>query len=547
MKIKHVFTKLLLPVLLFGCGNMALSNEVHAADPVAVCKNGQFVGTEDANTGVLSFKGIPFAVPPVKELRWKAPVAAQDNKGVYQAKDFGPFPLQLPMEGVDVSTVNEDCLKLNVWTSDLKKNNKPVMVYIHGGAYMSEGTALYDMSYIVKDQPDIVAVSIEYRVGLMGFIDLTKVPGGEAYPDSRYLGLLDCLEGLRWVKKNIAAFGGNPNNVTIFGESAGGGTVSCLVSMPQAKGLFNRAIAQSGSINLTFAPQMFDTVGATEAFMKITGAKNMQELCALDKDAYIKALGTDTGAMGLTGAGVLAGLMNMPLRGGNGPIPDDMLGAESMSAAKDIDLMVGTVADEWRYWATLYGMPTIDENMAIYAKTMEERVKSVREQAGPLKENIDAVLRNAKFDEDEWSRKYPDIWRNTAFNNEMNFRIPSIRHAQAHADAKGKGRTYMYLFGRHNPDYAWLRASHAVELPYVFSIPAYLKRDGDAKLAGKVLKMWANFARTGDPSFDGFKWKKYDTKNRATMMVDDNGTVRMENDPGKEARELLSEIDPYMF
>lgn len=546
---KRTFTalRLLLLSLLFSCVTMATSTAVHAADPVADCSNGKFIGAEDLATGVRSFKGIPYAAPPVGELRWKAPVAAPDNSGVYEAKDFGPLPLQPTLGHLDKSAMSEDCLKLNVWTSDRELSGKPVMVYFHGGAYMSEGTAFpcYNMEYIVKAHPDVVCVSVEYRVGLMGFIDLTKVPGGEAYPDSRYLGLLDCLEGLRWVQKNIAAFGGDPNNVTIFGESAGGGTVSSLISMPMAKGLFHRVIAQSGSVNLTFAPQMFDAVGATEAFMQITDAKDMKDLCALDKDTYLKALATETGVPGLTGAAVLAGRMNMPLRGGNGPIPADMLGAEAMSAAKDVDFMVGTVADEWRYWVKLYGMPTLAENMAVYAATMDQRTNSIREQAGPLTANVDKALKSIRVDEDEWSKIYPNIWRYTAFNNEMNFRIPSIKHAQAHATAGGKGKTYMYIIGRRSGDEPWEGAFHSIDLRYVFNTPEELRRDGDAELAAKVLNMWTNFARTGDPSIDGFKWKKYDTKDRATMMVDDDGTVRMENDPGKEMRVLLSDFDPY--
>ena len=520
-------------------------------DPSVTCHNGTFIGTTEQATGVLTFKGIPFAKPPVGALRWKAPVEAPASAATFEARAFGPHPLQIQSNPeVNEANADEDCLKLNVWTKDLSGKGKPVMVYIHGGAYVGEGAGMniYNGQYIADAHPDIIVVTLEYRVGPMGFIDLTRVPGGEAYPDSRYLGLLDCLMGLKWVQRNIAAFGGDPNNVTIFGESAGGGMVSCLMSMPTAKGLFRRVIAQSGSLTLTFNEKNYVDTGVTEQLMRITGAKNMKDLLALDKKAYLAALKKETGLTGLTGHSILAGLINFPLRGGNSPVPADLLGKTAMDACKDVDFMGGTVGDEWRYWIALFGQPTPEADMEKYAAMMESKTASVRQKVGPaLAERIDAVVRNAKAEQDMWSKKYPAIWKQTEVHNELAFRMPAIRHAEAHAQAGGTGKTYMYYFDRRASQYKWTRAEHAVELPFVFNNPAYLKGKADRDLASRVLQMWTNFARTGNPGTAGVAWRQYDAAKRATMIMDNNGKTYMRNDPKAAQRKLLAPLDPYVF
>lgn len=547
---KSFFTKLLpsavLATMLFGAATAWA-----AEHPSVTCHNGTFIGTTEQETDVLTFKGIPFAKPPMGDLRWKAPVEAPESSATFEAKTFGEHPLQMELAaGLDESTVGEDCLKLNVWTKNLSGKGKPVMVYIHGGAYIGEsaGMPIYSGQYIASAHPDIIVVSLEYRVGLMGFIDLTRVPGGEAYPDSRYLGLLDCLMGLKWVQRNIAAFGGDPNNVTIFGESAGGGMVSCLMSMPEAKGLFRRVIAQSGSFTLSFNEKNYEETGATEQLMRIIGAKDMKDLLAMDKKTYLNALKQETNLMGLTGHGILGGLMNFPLRGGNGPVPADMLGKTAIDASKDVDFMVGTVGDEWRYWIALFGQPTHKGNIEKYAAMMEDKTVAIRQKVGPeLAGRIDAVVREAKPEQDQWSKLYPNIWKQTELFNELNFRMPSIRHAEAHAQSGGTGKTYMYYFDRRASQYKWTGAEHAVELPFVFNNPHGLNSEADKKLASKVVQMWTNFARTGNPSTADVAWRPYDTDKRATMIIDNNGKTYMRNDFKGSQRKLLEPLDPYAF
>ena len=253
------------------------------------CHNGIFVGKQ--NDGIISFRGIPFAKSPVGELRWKAPVAPEDSESVFEAYYNGKTPIQTEWKTAQASYYpqGEDCLYLNVWTNPAdERRDKTVMVFFHGGSYGWGGTAdpMYDGAALVRKQPDIILVTVGYRTGLMGFVDFSSVEGGETFPDAPNLGLLDQLEGLRWVQNNIAAFGGNPQNVTIFGESAGGGSVSLLPIIPEAKGLFRRVIAQSGSVALTFSKE--ECRDFTDRLMRESKAESMSDLMKLSEEELIK-------------------------------------------------------------------------------------------------------------------------------------------------------------------------------------------------------------------------------------------------------------------
>ena len=225
-------------------------------DLAAKCENGIFVGKE--NEDVISFKGIPYAQQPVGNRRWKVAEPCNKSNDVYEAFYYGKSPIQTKTDSERASYYEqgEDCLNLNIWVNRKnEKTKKPVMVFIHGGSYGWGGTSdpLYDGHNLVKEYDDIILVTVGYRTGIMGFIDLSSVEGSEGYEKSGNLGLLDQVQALKWINKNIEAFGGDPGNVTVFGESAGGGSVSLLPLIDDAKGLFKRVIAQSGSIALTFA------------------------------------------------------------------------------------------------------------------------------------------------------------------------------------------------------------------------------------------------------------------------------------------------------
>jgi para-nitrobenzyl esterase len=304
----------------------------------AVCLNGTFVGK--TSEGVTAFRGIPFASPPVGKLRWKEPVPVVASDGVYEACVNGPSPIQTKLESERASQYfqSEDCLYLNVWTADGYAGQKRcVMVFIHGGAYGWGGTAdpLYDGHNFVKAHPEIVLVTIAYRVGIAGFIDFSNVPGGEAYATSGNLGLLDQICALQYVQGNIHAFGGDPTKVTIFGESAGGGSVSLLPLIPEAKGLFSRVIAESGSVALTYSRK--ECLGLTRRLLKETKARRMEDLLALTTEQL------------QTVNEKLNDYNNFPERDGI-VLPEDLYAAYERGDAQPVEMLLGTNADELRYW-----------------------------------------------------------------------------------------------------------------------------------------------------------------------------------------------------
>ncbi|MCQ2420601.1 MAG: carboxylesterase family protein [Clostridia bacterium] len=252
----------------------------------AKTRTGVYVGVKEDS--VLSFNGIPYAKAPIGTLRWKAPEKLPDSDKVFEAKYFGASSIQVNYEGNPLSShqQSEDCLTLNVCTAELApKEKKPVIVYFHGGDFTYGGSAdpLWEMSNFVQAHPDVVAVSFNYRLGLLGFIDFSAIPGGEDYPDAANLGLLDQIAALEWVKENIAAFGGDAERITVMGDSAGGTSISLLSACKRVSGLFKKAIVFSGSPYEAVLHGMDSAVLASE-LLKAAGAVNMKELLALSEE-----------------------------------------------------------------------------------------------------------------------------------------------------------------------------------------------------------------------------------------------------------------------
>ncbi len=246
-------------------------------------RTGIYVG--EKRKDVLSFTGIPFAQAPVGPLRWKAPEALPDSDEVREARYFGPSAIQVDYEGNPLRShlQSEDCLYLNVCTADTAPDEKkPVVVYFHGGDFSFGGSAdpLWDVQDFVKEMPDVIAVSFNYRLGLLGFMDFSAVPGGESYADSCNLGLLDQLAALAWVKENIAGFGGDPNRITVIGDGAGGISISLLAAGERAGGLFQNAIIFSGN---PLSAELFadDSKKAAELLLKSANVSDMAGLLAL--------------------------------------------------------------------------------------------------------------------------------------------------------------------------------------------------------------------------------------------------------------------------
>ena len=483
----------------------------------AGCANGTFIGTR--KDGVLVFRGIPFACPPTGGLRWQKPVPAPDSGGVYEAKYNGKSPIQTEWHSERASYYpqGEDCLYLNVWTApEPCAAGKTVMVFIHGGSYGWGGTAdpLYDGENLVRAHPEVVLVTIAYRTGLMGFVDFSGVPGGEACPDAPNLGLWDQIEALRWIRRNIAAFGGDPEKVTVFGESAGGGSVSLLPFIPEAKGLFRRAIAESGSVALTYSKEECEDF--TRRLMKAAGAENMRDLLSLS-EAELMQVNEKVNFYN-----------NFPQRDGV-LIPEDPYEPYREGRTTDVDLLIGTNADEANYWINevggfipfRMGVPIQYEN-DLHMLRPEDRKRAKRYM--------------------KMKTGY-SLWKIAGFFTEIMFRLPAVRQAEEHS--RNGGKAYMYYWEKrsHLPH---LRACHAVELAYVFGNveeTIYTGRPADPALSRQVQEQWVRFAETGDPGIPGLPWPAYDTENRWTMILkEDSEVVR---DPLPDPRILLDPILDY--
>lgn len=248
-------------------------------------RTGIYVGVKEE--GVICFNGIPYAKAPIKKLRWKAPVRLDDSDKVYEAKYFGSSSIQVNYKGNPLSfhRQSEDCLYLNVCTKKISsEDKKPVVVYLHGGDFTYGGSAssMWNTSNFVKTNENIVSVTFNYRLGLLGFIDLTNVPGSEDYKDSINLGLLDQIAALEWIKENIDKFGGDNNNITLIGDSSGGISISLLGVCLKANNLFNKAIILSGN------PFYLSNINGNEEsltrkLLKGSNASNMEDLLSLSE------------------------------------------------------------------------------------------------------------------------------------------------------------------------------------------------------------------------------------------------------------------------
>ncbi len=472
--------------------------------------------------GVAIFKGIPYAAPPFGSNRFQPPRPAESWDGVREAFSYGPTvpkpPYFPPFDTLLAEPVieGEDCLNLNIWTPDLGRVGLPVMVWIHGGAFTNGSGAVpvYDGSRFARD--GVVCVTINYRLGVDGFLYLGD--------ESANLGLLDQVAALVWVQENIAAFGGDPQNVTIFGESAGGFSVATLLSMPRAAGLFRRAIAQSGAGHHVLSPSTARGIGqylaenlgvepTREAMAAVPIDRLVQAQVQLSADLFSHP---DPGRWGEAAANL------MPFE----PVIDgDVLPARPIDrivagAGAAVDLLVGTNAEEDR----LFMVP----NGAINFITEDILVGTIAAYGLPVAETL-ATYRSTRED-----ARPGDLL--AAIVTDWFYRIPAIRLAEAYT--RGSGHTYMYEFAWRSPQFAGqIGACHALEIPFVFDT---LDKEGHEplwgaappqQLADTMHPAWVAFATNGDPG-----WPQYDLKRRMTMRFD--MTPEMVEDPRSAERAL---------
>ena len=537
MKQISIWSMMLLSLLLVACGSQqeeqpqepsALEQEMTALygenkviegdypDSLAVeVANGIFVGQRDST--LLVFKGIPYAVQPFGDRRWQVAKPEPDSRLVREAKYFGHTAIQWRRlnNAASLYPQGEDCLNLNVWTaaSGMRSARRPVMVWIHGGSYVCDGTCNPRnwCDRFVKAHPEVVFVSVGYRLGLLGFLDLSSLPDGKAFSRSGDLGILDQLEALRWVKRNIAAFGGDPDNVTILGHSAGAGSVALLASIDEAQGLFKRAIMQSGSVAFTSSTQ--DCQNLTKRVLDATGAKTVADLQALSTEEIV-ALNDEVGEF-----------YRFPERDGSLIVEDPYSRFDGFNAG--IDMLIGTTADEAHYWVdAMGGEEHFETAVQLWYRYISMSLDSA--QSDNVSRFLEIVPENKP-------------WPVAELLNDLMFRGPAIEMAQRHAAAGG--RTYMYYWTKplSEPIYG---ACHGAEVSYVLNTGRQIKSgdDHNPALASEVQQMWVNFAATGNPSTPAHYWAAYEPTQRATMMLGD--TIRLVNDPLSEQRRLIAPLMP---
>ena len=473
------------------------------------CVNGTFVGTEEY--GVASWLGIPYAKAPVGERRFKAPEYVDASDQVFEAKYYGKGSYcSTGYDDCVQRLESEDCLYLNIWLNeDDKTQKKPVMVWIHGGAYVfgSGSQASYSGANLVQAQSDIIMVNLNYRLNMYGFMDFSSVPGGEKFGTAPCNGLLDQAMALRWVHENIAAFGGDPDNVTIFGQSAGGGSVSILPVLKQANRYFQKVIAQSGSTTLAFPVSCKSAQGKTKALLEYTGCKNMDEIMALSEEelhkAYVEAVGQFT---------------SCPYYGTE-VLPEAPIEMYKKGLAKHISILAGSTADEARLF--------MGEGQTL---SLEEQKLFARNTVG------DAAL-CLKEDDKKYYREFWRVCRTqepglveTEFINELMFRVPMLLQLDAQS-AFNKTFCYYWSYPASNPE---IGAAHSVELMFVFNMRGFWTRSAfngtniSDEVFRTVQQMWTNFARCGNPSTDTVEWKAYSADDPNVLVIAGPGDWRIE-------------------
>ncbi len=476
---------------------------------------------------VYAFKGVPYGASTAGAARFMPPAKPQPWTDVKDTIAFGhrspqqPGKLEIPevAETSGQGPMGEDCLVLNVWTNGLKGGKRPVMVWFHGGGFASGSGdyTIYDGANMARKR-DVVMVTVNHRLNVFGYLYLAEV-GGAKYADATNAGHRDIVLALEWVRDNIANFGGDPNNVTIFGQSGGGGKVATLMAMPSAKGLFHKAICQSGaSIKAVSAA---DATRAAEALLAKLNLKHDQ-IDQLQNMPFDK----------LTAA--LAGVRGV----GSGPVVDGKTllhdpfdpGAPEESAS--IPLLIGTVEEEINFFPTTQLDPIDDADL-------HRRVKQSTRADDATVDKLIAVYKKGRP-----NKSNVEIFQ--IISTDSGFATSVHTEAERKA-AQGKAPVYKYYFTWQSPvREGKLRAYHTLDIPFVLeNVDNGKTMTGTGQdryaLSDKMSAAWAAFARTGMPSAKGLaRWTAYTNDQRATMIFDNE--CKLVNDPFKEERLAIAAL-----
>ncbi len=417
---------------------------------------------------------------------------------------------------------SEDCLSLSVWTPGIDDGRRPVMVWVHGGGFTSgSGSGDLYRGGVLSGEGDVVVVTVNYRLGALGFLAHPALAGsgepwlgGEAWTGSGNWGLADQVAALAWVRDNIAGFGGDPANVTVFGESAGGMSVAALLAVPEAEGLFHRAVVQSGP---PYTHTVDQAAARAEQVASLLGVPmSRQALEQVDADDLVRVVG-EVGASLRIGDGGLP-LAVLPTVDG-GLLARRPEEAVADGSAADIPLLVGTTRDEAAFFAL---------GLAQLADLEHERLVGWVQRAGPSAAEAAAIVasyREARSERGE-SVSPRDLW--VAISTDSIFRLPSLQLADAHAAAAGPGvGTHAYLFTWETPAFGGsLGSCHALDIPFVFGtvkhpgIQLFSGGGDDAlELSEGMRRAWSAFARSGSPSNDrSGEWPVWEPVRRPTMV-----------------------------
>jgi para-nitrobenzyl esterase len=512
--------------LLGGALNKAVAASAKDASgqgPVANTTSGKIRGVVQDNK-VIAFRGVPYGAPTGGANRFMPPVKPEAWTGIKDTVEWGPEAPQGPHTEIpEVAatipklTMGEDCLHLNVWTNGLDSRKRPVMLWLHGGGFASGNGCytMYDGGNMARKH-DVVTVTINHRLNSFGFLYLADI-GGEKFKDASNCGILDAVAALEWVRDNIANFGGDPNNVTIFGQSGGAGKVSTLLAMPAAKGLFHRAIVQSGSNVKGVSTE--DATKTAHILMDKLGVKTAEELQQVPMDQLIQAT---LSTRGLRLAPVVDG---KTLPGG----PFDPT-APALSA--DVPLLIGSTEFEVNFFPNTKLDPIDDTEL-------HAAVKQATRADDSQVDRLIAVYRKGR------PNAAPiDLSEIIASDG---FRSPVILEAERKSAQPAS--VYMYYFTWKTPVHdGKLKAFHTLEIPFVLdNVDEAKSMTGSGAdrypLQDKMSAAWAAFARTGNPNHKGLPtWPKFNTDQRATMVFDNQ--CKVVNDPHGEERLALASLRP---
>ncbi|MGM9786835.1 MAG: carboxylesterase/lipase family protein [Candidatus Cryptobacteroides sp.] len=507
-------------------GSAASEGAILASSSTSVVQTTKGKVAGYVQNGIYTYKGIPYA----KAERFQAPVETEKWEGIRSCRQYGPVCPQPDRQGWtndeiafafnwDDGFAMEDCLRLNVWTPAPDGKKRPVMVWLHGGGYTAgSGQELpsYEGSNLARSE-DVVVVSINHRLNVLGFLDLSAY--GDKYANSGNAGLLDIVAALQWVNRNIASFGGDPSNVTIFGQSGGGGKVTTLLATPSAKGLYHKAIVQSGSMLRTMEAKYSRKIGAAtlrnlgldaSSIDRIASVPYKELLAAGDKAvAQVKAEAEKEG--------ISTFIFGWAPTVDGSVLPAQPFDPKAPEMSADIPLLVGSTRHE--FTASTY-VP------ALRSITREDAINFVRRSYG---EKTDRFV-------ELFAKAYPGYKPIDLIDTDFTFR-PGVLEQAALKCRQGAAPVYVYMFCWESPIMdGILRSTHCMEIPFVFNnATVHASMTGGTKeavaLASKMSHCWANFARTGNPNAEGVpEWEPFNCETMPTMIFDNECKVLCAHD-----------------